>query len=120
MAKILKHDGVYLHIQVTPKEFEKIPEAFKNQTYNGNVMLLGNTEEDSLIASFGINEKDCYTDYYIIHKEKVMTPTPKITSIPQPEMKGRKTKGCERNRPCPCGSGKKFKKCHMGMIERGF
>jgi hypothetical protein len=26
-----------------------------------------------------------------------------------------------RNRPCPCGSGKKFKKCHgaVGQIEPG-
>lgn len=24
-----------------------------------------------------------------------------------------KAKGNTRNKPCPCGSGKKFKKCHM-------
>ena len=23
----------------------------------------------------------------------------------------------ERNEPCPCGSGKKFKKCHLGFGE---
>lgn len=26
--------------------------------------------------------------------------------------KNKKMKGCERNKPCPCGSGKKYKKCH--------
>lgn len=23
----------------------------------------------------------------------------------------------DRNAPCPCGSGKKFKKCHLGAVE---
>jgi hypothetical protein len=27
--------------------------------------------------------------------------------------------GVGRNAPCPCGSGLKYKKCHMRMLERG-
>ena len=27
-----------------------------------------------------------------------------------------KLKGCDRNKPCPCGSGKKAKKCHPNGI----
>ena len=29
-------------------------------------------------------------------------------------------KDAKRNDPCPCGSGKKYKKCCMEKMERGF
>jgi len=34
-----------------------------------------------------------------------------VTGIKQEAMEFQQRKGCTRNRPCPCGSGKKFKKC---------
>lgn len=33
-----------------------------------------------------------------------------------PTTKQRRTMKVGRNDPCPCGSGKKFKKCHLGRV----
>ena len=31
----------------------------------------------------------------------------------------KQVKNCMRNRPCPCGSGKKFKKCCISLVNKG-
>jgi preprotein translocase subunit SecA len=35
-----------------------------------------------------------------------------VRSKPQPQQGGQHLEKVGRNDPCPCGSGKKFKKCH--------
>ena len=51
-------------------------------------------------------------------------PPPRIQPQPQPPPKRERTR-LGRNDPCPCGSGKKFKRCHykpainVSIVSRG-
>lgn len=48
-------------------------------------------------------------------------PDPKefdVDKLPTAAHETKKT-GIGRNDPCPCGSGKKFKRCHLGQLPAG-
>lgn len=44
------------------------------------------------------------------------TPTPVLGRIPVRGFIWNPLKSMPRNSPCPCGSGKKFKKCHLNVL----
>jgi preprotein translocase subunit SecA len=78
----------------------------------------------------GVEVKEEFQGVEMKEEKKVKVPTEEIPTIGNPEldekfrkaieelrMKGRGMKDIGRNDRCPCGSGKKFKKCHGKWVK---
>jgi preprotein translocase subunit SecA len=72
---------------ITPIQIPTIQEEYR--------LISNRIEEESASEEFDDFEDDLESDSDIFH-ETFVRPEPKIG----------------RNDPCPCGSGKKYKKCH--------
>lgn len=79
------------------------------------VLLVIELKTSGSTESVGPEQVFNYTEnnYYIIQQ------APATEQVPTVEKQPRRVEKTGRNDPCPCGSGKKYKKCHGNPAEAG-
>jgi hypothetical protein len=70
------------------------------------VALLEGQATDQKVSQIGSEVDRIYAQVLAQHPSASPTPSP------QPQSSSRPVKSVGRNQPCPCGSGKKYKRCH--------
>lgn len=63
-----------------------------------------------------IAQQQAEKDPFVLNDENIDQVLQSITADPR-EVKPTKTREPGRNDPCPCGSGKKYKKCHLAALK---
>jgi uncharacterized protein YecA (UPF0149 family) len=75
---------------------------------NERIIVIGDDMPQEILNNFLHDvpfAKPLETEYFII--SPIVIPPPKVQTARRPHPK------VGRNEPCTCGSGKKFKKCHL-------
>ncbi len=91
-------------------------QEFKRESFTMFTSLLEtiNSEMVKALCSVSVDQKKEATEADANERQSPKTDTGQVqnTTKPKPAQLPKKAKKIGRNDPCPCGSGKKYKRCH--------
>lgn len=110
--------------------YEDIKNVFAERLIDPNLMSLSHVKSD-LEKGYAVHLEEVRSDVhnqlvddtirsmqwwacFVSHEKKKSKPFPKVAS---PPIEQRRRTKIGRNEPCPCGSGKKYKKCCGGLVK---
>lgn len=90
------------------EDIDALTESVRLRAYGQKDPLVEYRRESKILFDSMMNSFEFWIFNNIFKLEAVK----ETTTSPAPAPKSVEFKGVGRNKPCPCGSGKKFKKCH--------